>query len=151
MNPTLSHTTTNVLCCATFFASVWRQATVPPRRGHLFHDLITQVFLRSLTHGIVVMGVIDAFVYAHNQHRRHIDNPGHFGNCMKGRIRFMTAVTPAYAHAYQLICLTRHTPVIQGQKFCLPAAVVQWKGWTLRLFLPLRALSTSLRITFGIP
>ena len=46
-----------------FSASVWGQATVPPRRGHLFHDLITQVFLRSLQHGIVVMGVIDAFVY----------------------------------------------------------------------------------------
>ena len=44
------------------FASVWRQATVLLRRGHLFHDLITQVFLRSLQYGIVVMGLIDAFV-----------------------------------------------------------------------------------------
>ena len=53
------------------------------------------------------MGVIGVFVYAHN-HRRNIDNPGNFGNSMKGRIRFMTAITPAYAHAYQLICLTRY-------------------------------------------
>ena len=53
-----------------FFASVWGQATVLPRRGHLFHDLITQVFLRSLQYGIVVMAVIDANVYAHNHHCR---------------------------------------------------------------------------------
>ena len=61
-----------------FFASVWRQATVPPRRVHLFQDLITQVFLRSLHKGIVVMGFIDVIVYAHHQHRRSVDNPG---NC----------------------------------------------------------------------
>ena len=43
-------------------------------RGHLFHDLKTQVFRRSLEYGIVVLGVLDAFVYAHNYHRRNIDN-----------------------------------------------------------------------------
>ena len=48
------------------FTSVWRHATIFPRRGHLFHDLITQNFLRRLQYGIVVMGVLDAFVYAHN-------------------------------------------------------------------------------------
>ena len=108
-----------------FFASVWGQSTVLPRRGHLFHDLITQVFLRSLQYGIVVMGVIDAFVYAHNHHRRNIDNPVNFGDCMKGRIRFMTAITPAYANACQLICLTRHIPVVPSQKFRLLAAKVR--------------------------
>ena len=30
------------------FASIWGQAAVLPRRSHLFHDLITQMFLRSL-------------------------------------------------------------------------------------------------------
>ena len=30
------------------FITFWRQATVLPWRGHLLHDLITQVFLRSL-------------------------------------------------------------------------------------------------------
>ena len=74
--------------------------TALPRRNHLQHDLFTQVFLRSLQYGIVVMGFIDAFVDAHHQHRRDIENPGNFGDCMKGRIRFMTAITPAYAHAY---------------------------------------------------
>ena len=39
-----------------FFASVCRQATVPPRRGHLLHDLIAQVSPQSLQYGIVVDG-----------------------------------------------------------------------------------------------
>ena len=39
---------------------------------------------------------------------------------MKGRIRFMTAITPAYAHAYQAACLTRHLPAIPRQNFRLP-------------------------------
>ena len=43
------------------FRSFWRQATVLPRRNHLLHDLITQVFLRSLQCWIVVMGFLDAF------------------------------------------------------------------------------------------
>ena len=68
----------NALCTAQRF----------PRRSHLLHDLITQVFLRSLLYGIVVMGFIDAFVYAHHQHRRSIENPGDIGDYMKGRIRF---------------------------------------------------------------
>ena len=41
---------------------------------------------------------------------------------MKGRMRFMTAITPAYAHAYQATCLTRRMPAVQSQKFRLPSA-----------------------------
>ena len=66
------------------------------------------------------MGFIDAFVYAHHQHRQGFENPGNFGDCMKGRIRFMTAITPAYAHAYQVTCLTRRIPAILGRNFRLP-------------------------------
>ena len=91
-----------------------------PWRSHLLHDLITQVFLRSLQYGIVVMGFIDAFVYAHHQHRRSIENPGNVGDCMKGRIRFMIAITPAHAHAYQATCLTRHMLAVPHQNFRLP-------------------------------
>ena len=80
-------------------------------RGHLFHVLITQVFRRSLEYGIVVMGVLDAFVYAHNCHRRNIDNLEISVIAWKGRIRFMTAITPAYAHAYQFICPAGNIPV----------------------------------------
>ena len=47
------------------------------------------------------MGFIDAFVDAHHQHRRNDENPGNFGDNMKGRIRFVTAINSAYAHAYQ--------------------------------------------------
>ena len=84
----LSHYNECPLLC-NMFVSIWGQATVLPRRSHLLHDLITQVFLRCLQYGIVVMAFIDAFVYAHHQHRRSIDNPGNFGDCMKGRLRFM--------------------------------------------------------------
>ena len=72
------------------------------------------------------MGVIDAFVYAHSQLRRNIENPGNSGDRIKGRIRFMTAITPACAHAYQLICLTRHILAVPSQKFRLPAAQARY-------------------------
>ena len=52
------------------FTSFWRRATVLPQRNHFLLDLITRVFLRSLQYGIVVMGFLDAFVYAHHQHRQ---------------------------------------------------------------------------------
>ena len=94
--------------------------------SHLFHDLITQFFLRSLQCGIVVMGVIDAFVYAQNHHHRNIENPSNFGDCTKGRVRFMTAITPSYAHLYQLICLTGHIPATLHSNFPLPAAKARY-------------------------
>ena len=122
MNPTLSHTTTNVLSCTICLPLFGGHATSLPRRSHLLHDLVTQVFQRSLQYGIVVMGFVDVFVYAHDHHRRNIENPGNFGDCMKGRIRFMTAITPGYAHAYQVTCLTRDTPAVQNQRFRLPSA-----------------------------
>ena len=65
------------------FASLWGHAPALPRRSHLLHDLITQVFLRSLQYGIPVVGFMDAFVHAHHQHRRSIENPGNSGDCMK--------------------------------------------------------------------
>ena len=61
-----------------FVIAAWRNAEVRPRRGHLFHDLITQILQRSLQDGIVVMGVIDAFVNAHNHQLRNWHNPGNF-------------------------------------------------------------------------
>ena len=116
----LSLITTNALVLYDMFRYFWGQATMLPRRNHLLHDLITQVFVRSLQYGIVVMGFIDAFVYAHHQHRRGIENPGNFGDCIKGRIRFMTAITPAHAHVYQATYLTRHMPTVPRKNFRLP-------------------------------
>ena len=39
---------------------------------------------------------------------------------MKGRIRFMTAITPAYAHAYQATFLAQRLPGVPHHNFRLP-------------------------------
>ena len=52
------------------------------------------------------MGIIDVFVYAHNNHRHNTDNPRKYEDCMEGWIRLLTAITPSYANAYQALCLT---------------------------------------------
>ena len=78
------------------------------------------MFLRGLQYGIVVLGFFDAFVYAHHKHRLDSENAGNFGDCMKGRVRLMTAITPAYAHAYQTTCLAQHFPGVPHQNFQLP-------------------------------
>ena len=123
MNLTLSHYNE---CHRLYdiFTSFWGHATVLPQRNHLLHELITRVFLRSLQCGTLVMGSINALVYAHHQHRQGLENPGNFGDCMKGRIRFMTAITPADAHAYQATCLSRRVPAIL-EKFPSPEAQSQ--------------------------
>ena len=93
-------------------------------RNHLLHDFITRAFLRSFQHGIVVLGFLDAFVYAfvyaHHKHRLDSENAGNFGDCMKGRVRLMTAITPAYAHAFQTTCLAQHFPGVPHHTFRLP-------------------------------
>ena len=78
------------------------------------------MFLRSLQYGIVVLGFLDAFVYAHHKHRFDSANAGNFGDCMKGRVRFMTATTPAYTHAYQTTCLAQHFPGVPHHTIRLP-------------------------------
>ena len=102
------------------FLSFWRHDTILPQRNHFLHDLITRVFLKSLQYGIVVLGFLDAFVYAHHKHRLDSENAGNFGDYMKGRMRFMTAITPAYAHAFQTTCLTAHMLAVPHQNFRLP-------------------------------
>ena len=102
------------------FVTVWKNAGVHFREDQLFHDFIAQTLLRILQCGIVVMGVIDASVHAHHYHRHSANNPGNFGDCMEGRIRLVTAVTPTYAHAYQSLCQTGRA--VHHQKFRLPAS-----------------------------
>ena len=68
------------------------------------------------------MGFIDAFVYAHNYHHHNVDNPGNFQDCVEERIRLMTAITPAYAHAYRAICLARRPLDILCRRFRPPSA-----------------------------
>ena len=131
MSPTLSVSHYNACpLLYNMFTSLLGHATVLPRRSHLLHDLITQVYLRSLQYGIVVMGFIDAFVYAHHQHRQNIDNPGNFWDCMKGGICFMTAITSAYAHAYHVKCLTRQMPAVPRLNFRLPKSKARYPHLT---------------------
>ena len=105
MNLTLLHITMSVPDCTTFLLHSEDMQLHCHKEKNFLHDLITRVFLRSLQYGIVVLGFLDAFVYAHPKHRLDSENSGKFGDCMKGRIRFMTAITLAYAHAYQATCL----------------------------------------------
>ena len=102
IDPTLSHTTTSVLC-TTFFASVWGQTTGATTERPSFPRLDHPDFLRS-------------------NHSRNMDNPGNFGDCMKGIFFFFYRNHSGLTHAYQLICLKRHLPVVPRQKFRLSAA-----------------------------
>ena len=78
------------------------------------------------------LGFLDAFVYAHHKHRLDSASAGNFGDCLRGRVRFMTAITPAYAHAYQAICLAMHFPGVPRHSFRLPKTQVQ-----LSIFFPM--------------
>ena len=119
MNLTLSLTTVNVPGFLTsFFLS-------GPQRDHLFHHLISRVSFQSLQYVIVVMGFLDAFVYAHHKHRHDSANAGNFGDCLTGRVRFMTAITPAFAHAYQTICFAMHLLGVPHRSFRLPKPKIQ--------------------------
>ena len=78
--------------------SFWRHASILPQRNHLLHDLITRVFIQSLQYGIAVLGFLDAFVFVYAfisiaKIPRYVI----FGDCMKGKIRCMTAITLAYS------------------------------------------------------
>ena len=63
---------------------------------------------------------LDAFVRAHHNHRLDSASAGNFGDCITGRVRFMTAISPAYVHAFQTTCLSMHTPGFPRHAFRLP-------------------------------
>ena len=65
-------------------------------------------------------GVIDAFVCAHNHHRRIWISLGTFGLARKGEsVSWRQSLQPL-PHAYQLICLTIRILAVPSQKFLLP-------------------------------
>ena len=74
------------------------------------------------------MGFLGAFFYAHHKHRLDSASAGNFGDCLigmvrdclTGMVRFMTAITPAYVHAYHAICLAMHLPGVPHRSFTLP-------------------------------
>ena len=117
MNLTLSHYN-ECPRLLNIFLSFWWNALILPPRNCLLHDLISRVFLRSLQYGIVVLGFLDAFVYAHHKHRLDSANAGNFGDCLTRRVRFMTAITPAFAHACNLSCFA--LPGVPHRSFGLP-------------------------------
>ena len=102
------------------FLSLWRRATILLPRNCLSRNLVTRLFLQSLQHGIVVLGFLDAVVSAHQKHRLDSKNAGNFGDCVKGRIRFMTAITPAFAHTHQATCLAQYFRGVLHHNFGLP-------------------------------
>ena len=108
-----------LLC--TLFASVWGHATAPPRRPsfpRLNHPgFSTKPSIWNRGNGSSMLSSTPITTTC-----RNIENTGNFWDCMKGRIRSMTAITRAYAHAYQLVCLARYIPGVPSQKFRLLAA-----------------------------
>ena len=123
MHQILSRTNNECLLLYNMFTTVWRHAETQLRRGH---DLSTQIVLRNLQNGIIVIGVIDAFVSAHDHSVEMWKTQWSFGNCREERIRFMTAITPTYARAYQSFCLTRCPLVARPPKFLLPATEARY-------------------------
>ena len=49
-----------------------------------------------------------------------------FEDCMEGRIRLLTAITPTYAHAHQSLCLAGRTLDFPHQRFRLPSAKTKY-------------------------
>ena len=95
MNLTLSLIAMNVTGCTTSLFLSGDMLRYCHKEILFLRDLITRVFMRTLQYGIVVLGFLDAFVYVHHKHRLDSASAGKFGDCMKGRIRLMTAITPA--------------------------------------------------------
>ena len=46
---------------------------------------------------------------------------------MKVRIRFMTAITPAYAHSHQVTRIIRHMPAVPRLNFRLPKPKARYR------------------------
>ena len=91
-----------------------------PQRNCLLHDLISPVFLRSLQYGIVVLCFFDAFVCAHQKHRRDSAIAWNFGDCMSERVRFMTAIllpTPTRSRPSGAFYTDGGTRVADGETF----------------------------------
>ena len=99
----------------TFVVAAWIYAAVRPRRPSVSRSHHSD-HLRSLQYGIAV----------HNYHRRNTNNLGNFGDCMEGRIRLMTVITPTYAYAYQSLCPVGRLFVVPHQNFRLPACKARY-------------------------
>ena len=94
------------------------------------HDSLTHMTCRSEQHCIFALGVINVFVHARKHHRHSWDNPGQFEDCMQGRIRLMTAVAPACAHAFETLCFSGRPGDLLVNSFRLRAPEATYRSWT---------------------
>ena len=93
-----------------------------------------------------MLGIFDAFVYAHNHHRHNTDNPGNFEDCMEELICLITALTPAYARAFQNLCPVGHSDAISVRERQTLRSQGQFIG-AYQMFAQLRAeVVMSLRV-----
>ena len=109
MNTTLSHTRTNVSCCTIFPRSADKLPS--PTKRPFFPRLDHPVF-STKPFGIVVLVSSMPSSTPITTTAEILIILGTLG----------IAYHSGYAHAHQLICLTRHIPVIPSPKFRLPAA-----------------------------
>ena len=137
--------------------SVWKNADIHLRGNLLRHDFTTQVMLRSLQHGIVVVGIIDAFVYAHNARRHRLVLSlctGCFGRmclttvsqCLGSSLFFGPAVRRGERHLFYLHLLVLHLQALTITKIatcgtlCWSCSVTgksafAWKLWWMKFLL----------------
>ena len=146
VNVTLSDTTMNSPLLHNFFTSVWRHAAIQPQKAFFSTTWLLQFFYEAFQYGIVVTGVIDAFCLR-NLHLRNADNPRNLGDGTERRIRFMTAITPTYARAYQSICLARRPMAILHQKFRLHSAKARYPHLPKSRTTPFTPIRASLLVT----
>ena len=66
---------------------------------------------------ISVLGIIDAFLFAHKHHRHYGNDLGNFEDSMQGRIRLMTARTPAFTHAKRVSWTTHGRLLARNFRF----------------------------------
>ena len=107
---------------ATVLAYFWRHAGIRLRPNLLLHEMLTQTVSLGAEHGIRVLDIVDAFVYAHNHHFSNRHDLEHFEDCLQGRIRTMIGFAPACAHALQLVCLGRSAGDVLVRTFRLFAS-----------------------------
>ena len=109
--------------CHTLFESLY---SLWPGTGEcisptvIFDDLLFKFAIRSDRLCVLVAGLLDAFVTAHNVQRNNRGPGLTFEELMYGRIKMMTALCPAWAHTYQTMCLVFHPEQLRPEAFRLP-------------------------------
>ena len=121
-NLILSRSTMNKYPLSYFFPRFGDMLPICREEAVFFRIWFVKFFFFSKTFNMELLWWASlTLVYAHNHHRRNVDNPVSVGSCMEREVRLMTAITPTYGHAYQSLCLVERPIAIPHQKFPLPA------------------------------